>query len=50
VTYDVKTDRYCFRETVTGSLVPVTQCQSKADWARNGLTISRTSTVQLAQR
>jgi uncharacterized protein YdeI (BOF family) len=50
VTYDVKTDRYCFRETVTGSLVPVTQCQSKADWARNGLTISRKSTVQLAQR
>jgi hypothetical protein len=50
VTYDVKTDRYCFRETVTGSLVPVTQCQSKADWARNGLTISRKSTVQLAHR
>ncbi|CCW15786.1 hypothetical protein EBBID32_1140 [Sphingobium indicum BiD32] len=50
VTYDAKTDRYCFRETVTGSLVPVTQCQSKAEWARNGLTISRKSSVQLAQR
>lgn len=50
VTYDAKTDRYCFRETVTGSLIPVTQCQSKAEWARNGLTISRKSNVQLAQR
>jgi hypothetical protein len=50
VTYDAKTDRYCFRETVTGSLIPVAQCQSKAEWARNGLTISRKSSVQLAQR
>mgnify|MGYP001035425056 FL=1 len=50
VTYDAKTDRYCFRETVTGSLIPVTQCQSKGEWARNGLTISRKSSVQLAQR
>ncbi|WP_420143627.1 hypothetical protein [Sphingobium sp.] len=51
VTYDDKTDRYCFRETVTGSLVPVTQCQSKDEWAQNGLTIHHDKlAVQLARR
>ncbi|WP_298400315.1 hypothetical protein [Sphingobium sp.] len=51
VTYDQKTDRYCFREPVAGSLIPATRCRSKADWAEQGLTITRTKApVQLAQR
>jgi hypothetical protein len=50
VTYDSKTDRYCFRETVTGSLIPVTQCRSRSEWAQTGLTITHKSVVQLAQR
>ncbi|EQB30913.1 hypothetical protein [Sphingobium ummariense] len=45
-----KDGRYCFRQEVTGSLVPVTDCRSKEEWAQAGLTISRKSTVQLAQR
>ncbi len=50
VTYDAKNDRYCFQERVTGSLIPAKECRSKSDWAEAGLTISRKSTVQLAQR
>ena len=51
VTYDQKTDRYCFSETVTGSRIPVTRCQSKAEWAQSGLTIRHEpSSVQLARR
>lgn len=50
VTYDQKTDRFCFRETITGSRIPVTQCQTKAEWAQNGLTIRIAPAVQLAQR
>ncbi|KQN07996.1 hypothetical protein ASE85_17365 [Sphingobium sp. Leaf26] len=50
VTYHAKTDRYCFRETRSGSRAPLVQCRTKADWAQNGLTISRVSQVQLAQR
>lgn len=50
VTYQAKTDRYCFRETRSGSRAPLVQCRTKADWAQNGLTISHVSSVQLAQR
>ncbi|KQN07486.1 hypothetical protein ASE85_17950 [Sphingobium sp. Leaf26] len=51
VTYDASTDRYCFRETMTGSIIPVTQCRSKSEWAQNGLTINHSkSAVQLARR
>lgn len=50
VSYDSKTDRYCFRETVTGSRIPVTQCRSRSQWAQAGLTITRKAAVQLAQR
>lgn len=50
VSYDPATNRYCFKETVTGSLIPVTQCRSKDEWAQAGLKISHKSTVQLAQR
>lgn len=50
VNYNQKTDRYCFRETMSGSLAPVIQCQSKAKWAQDGLTISHKPAVLLAQR
>ncbi|MFD1106998.1 hypothetical protein [Sphingobium olei] len=50
VTYDEKTDRYCFRENVTGSLVPVSVCRTKTDWAKDGLTIHHKPAVVLAQR
>lgn len=50
VTYDQKNDRYCFRETLSGSLAPTIRCRSKAQWAQAGLTITHKSSVQLAQR
>lgn len=50
VTYNEATGRYCFKETVTGSHIPVTQCRTKDEWAQAGLTISRKSSVQFAQR
>lgn len=50
VTYEQKTDRYCFREARIASQVPSIQCRTKADWAQAGLTISHKASVQLAQR
>ena len=50
VSYDARTDSYCFREAPAGSLVPRTDCRSKAKWALAGLTISHKTTVQMAQR
>jgi hypothetical protein len=50
VSYEEKTDRYCFREVQPGTLVPRVDCRSKQDWADAGLTISRKPAVQLAQR
>lgn len=50
VTYNQKTGSYCFKESVTGSLIPVTQCRTKEEWAQAGLTITRKASVQFAQR
>lgn len=50
VTYNAAQDRYCFREPRAGSVVPVTTCRSKADWALEGLTIRHKPVVQVAQR
>lgn len=50
VSYQPATGRYCLAERVSGSLIPVKQCRTKAHWADAGLTISHRSTVQLAQR
>ena len=38
------------RKTPAGSMVPRTECRTKAEWADAGLTISRKSSMQLAQR
>jgi len=50
VSYEEKTDRYCFREVQPSTLVPRVDCRSKQDWADAGLTISRKPVVRLAQR
>lgn len=50
VTYDYKTDRYCFKDVVTASMIPARDCRSKAEWADAGLTIARKPAIQLAQR
>ena len=50
VSYDSKTNRYCFKQMVTGSLIPVTQCRSRSEWSQAGLTITHKPAVQLAQR
>jgi hypothetical protein len=51
VTYQADSGRYCFREARTGSLIPMTTCRSKAEWAQQGLTIRhKAATVQMAQR
>lgn len=50
VRYDAKTDRYCFRQAVTGSQIPSIECRTKTEWAEAGLTISHKSAVQFAQR
>lgn len=51
VRYDVAADRYCVRATVPSAIVPVVQCRSKTEWARNGVTINHIKpAVQLARR
>lgn len=50
VTYQAKTGRYCFKDVVTGSRIPVTQCRTQEEWAKAGLTITRKPAVQLARR
>lgn len=50
VTYNAKKNAYCFTEARTGSLIPQTECRSKAEWADAGLNIAHKPAVQLAQR
>ncbi|WP_311269974.1 hypothetical protein [Sphingobium sp. WCS2017Hpa-17] len=51
VRYDAKTDRYCIRQTLPSTIVPMAQCRSKSEWAQNGLTINHSKpAVQLARR
>jgi len=51
IRYDAKTDRYCVRDTLPSTIVPMSQCRSKTEWAQNGLTIHHNqSVVQLARR
>jgi hypothetical protein len=52
VTYDAVSERYCFREMRSGSMIPATTCRSKGEWAQQGLTIRHkpAARVQLAQR
>lgn len=40
MTLDQNTGKYCLTEKVTGSNIPVVTCQSKSDWAKDGLTIN----------
>lgn len=40
MTLDRTTGKYCLSETLTGSRIPTVTCQSRSDWAKDGLTIS----------
>jgi hypothetical protein len=40
MTLDKTTGNYCLSEQVTGSRIANVTCQSKADWAKDGLTIT----------
>jgi hypothetical protein len=37
---DQSTGKYCLTQNVTGSHVPQVTCQTKADWAKDGLSIT----------
>lgn len=50
VTFNEKTNTYCFKEEQAGSLVPRVDCRTKAEWSDAGLTITHKPAVQLAQR
>ena len=50
VTYNQKTGNYCFKDSVTGSRIPVIECKTKDEWAQAGLIIRHKVTGQLAQR
>lgn len=50
ISYNANSGRYCFRDRSTGAPMPMIVCKSKADWARDGLTIRHERTVVLAQR
>lgn len=40
MTLDKTTGKYCLTEKLTGSNIPNVTCQSKSDWAKDGLTIN----------
>jgi hypothetical protein len=40
VTYNAKTNKYCFSGTVTGSRLISRDCRTKEDWAKDGVTIA----------
>jgi len=41
ITYDAKHDKFCISQMVTGSRLPVQDCRTKEDWAKEGLTLSK---------
>ena len=47
ITYDAKTDKYCIGNTpsgdttVTGSMLQHVLCKTQAEWAKEGVTITR---------
>jgi len=40
ITYDAKTDQYCWTHSMTGSNLPRRECHSQQEWAKLGLHIS----------
>jgi hypothetical protein len=42
VVVDHKTGKYCLRsDAVTGSIIPLNECHTVDDWAKQGVTFSR---------
>ncbi|AUW56897.1 hypothetical protein C1T17_01235 [Sphingobium sp. SCG-1] len=50
VSFNQKTNTYCFKEAREDSHIPHTECRTKEEWADAGLTITRKPAVQLVQR
>lgn len=51
VTYDAKHDKYCVSDMVTGSRLPVKDCRTQQDWAKDGLVVSKAAAGdKLAQK
>ncbi len=50
VTYNAKTGRYCFTDTLTGSRVPVQDCRTKDQWAKEGVVINDAAAQKLASK
>ncbi len=50
ITYDAKHDKYCVSQMVTGNLLPVKDCRTKQDWAKNGVAIERSNADKLAAK
>jgi hypothetical protein len=34
--YDAKRDKYCVSQEITGQRIPVRDCRTKAEWAKDG--------------
>lgn len=50
VSFNEKTNRYCFKYARPDSRIPYNECRTKEDWAQAGLTITHKPAIQLAQR
>jgi len=40
ISYDAKHDKFCISQLVTGSRLPAQDCRTKAEWAKEGLTLN----------
>lgn len=49
VTYDAKHDKYCVSQEVTGQLIPVRACKTKAEWAKLGAIVGDKPATKVAQ-
>lgn len=50
VSFNEKTNKYCFKHARPDSLIPHNECRTKQEWAQAGLTITHKPAIQLAQR
>ena len=49
VTYDAKHDKYCVSQEVTGQLIPLRACKTKAEWAKLGAVVGDKPATKVAQ-
>ena len=50
LTYDAKHDKYCVSQMVTGNLLPVKDCRTKKEWAKDGLAIQDSNEEKMASK